>query len=213
MPRNRSLFVARLRLHRHGVLWWFAAVTLALLTAAWVLSLSHRAESTLAAYGRRRAVVVAARAMPAGHVVRAGDVRRRSQPAGLVPAGALQEPPVGRTLSAAVVAGEVVVGERVAPSGRSGVAALLPSGTRGVAVPVDQKGLRLRVGDVVDVLATFDTDAAAPSGDPTFPVAEEAMVVDVDDGAVTVAVGADDAPRVAFALAQGVVTLALVGGA
>jgi Flp pilus assembly protein CpaB len=212
VPRNRSLFVARLRLHRHGVLWWLAAAALAVSTAAWILSLSNRAEATLAAYGRRTTVVVATRSMDAGHVVRAGDVRRRSQPAGLVPPGALREPPIGRTVAAAIVEGEVVVRERVAPAGRSGIAALLPPGTRAVAVPVDQKGLRLQVGDVVDVLATFDPDAAAPSGDPTFAVAERAVVVDVDDGAVTVAVGADEAPRVAFALAQGVVTLALVGG-
>jgi Flp pilus assembly protein CpaB len=114
--------------------------------------------------------------------------------------------------------GEVLLASKLAPEGLRGVAALVPPGDRALAVPVDPGGLALRLGDRVDVLATFDVagaDDTAPAlptpAAPTFPVARAALVVGVGDGAVTVAVGPDEVPRVAFALARGTVALALVG--
>jgi Flp pilus assembly protein CpaB len=63
----------------------------------------------------------------------------------------------------------------------------------------------LRRGDRVDVLATFDPPPAGQ--EPTFPVAEAALVVDVGPEAASVAVGPEEAKRVAFAVASGTVTL------
>jgi hypothetical protein len=103
------------------------------------------------------------------------------------------------------------VAERIAPDGLGRVAALLPPGTRGLGVPRSPGTPDLEVGDVVDVIAAFDP-AAAVDGEPAFPVAASATVVDVGDEAVTVAVAADEAARVVFALGQGLVTLALTGG-
>jgi Flp pilus assembly protein CpaB len=101
--------------------------------------------------------------------------------------------------------GEVVTAGRVAPAGVGGLAALLPDGARALAVPIGPGTPPLRRGDRVDVLATFEGD------EPTFAVASGAAVLAVTrDKAVTVAVTADEAPRVAFALAQGAITLALV---
>ncbi|HEX7276722.1 MAG TPA: hypothetical protein VF244_05050, partial [Acidimicrobiales bacterium] len=68
-------------------------------------------------------------------------------------------------------------------------------------------------GDTVDVLATFDPAGAAEGVAPTFPVAVAALVVDVGDESAAVAVTPDEAARVAFALASGVVTLALASPA
>ncbi len=65
----------------------------------------------------------------------------------------------------------------------------------------------VRPGDRVDVLATFDSTEGET--EPTFPVAMGALVVDVAEEAVTVAVTPEEAPRVAFATARGTVTLAL----
>jgi hypothetical protein len=68
----------------------------------------------------------------------------------------------------------------------------------------------LEVGDRVDVLATFDPGVSG-DGEPTFAVATGAVVVHVGDDAVTVAVRQAAAPRVAYALAAGTVTLVLSG--
>ena len=59
------------------------------------------------------------------------------------------------------------------------------------------------------VLATFD--ATISEGEPTFAVARRAVVVHVGEDAVTVAVGESSAPKVAYALAAGTVTLVLSG--
>jgi hypothetical protein len=78
-----------------------------------------------------------------------------------------------------------------------------------VAVPTGS-GLPLRVGDRVDVLATFDPGVSG-DGEPTFAVARGAVVVHVGKEAVTVAVAEAAAPKVAYALAAGTVTLVLSG--
>ena len=59
------------------------------------------------------------------------------------------------------------------------------------------------------MLATFDPAGGPDGAAPTFPVAVAALVVDVGDDSATVAVGPHEAARVAFAVATGVVTLAL----
>jgi Flp pilus assembly protein CpaB len=69
-------------------------------------------------------------------------------------------------------------------------------------------------GDVVDVLATFGGEAAeGAGGEPTFPVATAAVVVDVGEESATVAVTEKEAARVAFAVVNGAVTLALTAEA
>jgi hypothetical protein len=76
----------------------------------------------------------------------------------------------------------------------------------------------LAVGDLVDVLAVMPgAGLAGPGSDgagqePAFALVERAAVVDVADDAVTVAVPGGDAPRVAWALSNGAVVLALGGG-
>jgi Flp pilus assembly protein CpaB len=150
-------------------------------------------------------------------VLGADDVTVQRWPVAVVPAGAVADAPDGRIVTDAVVAGEAVVERRLAPGGLSTVAALVPEHHRAIAVPSSIGGLGtdappLTNGDRVDLLATFDVlDGDAP---PTGAVAEGALVVDVgDEGTVTVAVPEEDAPRVAFAVARGTVTLALVGAA
>jgi len=88
------------------------------------------------------------------------------------------------------------------------VASRVPAGRRAVAVPT-VAGLPVEVGDRVDVLATFDTGATG--AEPTIVVARDALVVAHEDDAVTVAVEQDAAPRVAYALAVGTITLVLSG--
>jgi Flp pilus assembly protein CpaB len=197
------------RLIRSPLAYWVAVVALAAFTASTIAGQVGRAGAQVARYGRLRPVVTAARAVEVGSVLRAADLVVRSMPAAFVPEGALTATGevVGRTVVVPLFRGSPVVAEHVAPDGLVGVAALLPAGGRAVAVPTGPASVALRRGDRVDVLVTFDPPPAGE--DPTFPVAEAALVVDAGPEAVTVAVTPDEALRVAYAVAAGVVTLVL----
>ena len=154
-------------------------------------------------------MVTALRSVEVGSVVRPADVAVRSMPAAFLPEGAVAATSavVGRTVVVTLFRGAAVLGANLAPDGLEGIAALLPAGARALAVPTGSTSVALRRGDRVDVLATFDPPPAGE--EPTFPVAEAALVVDVGPEAVAVAVAAEEAKRVAYAVAAGVVTLAL----
>ena len=202
-----SLRRRRLRPARPS-LYWTAAIGLAAVTALVVQGLVARAEDARHRWGDVVDVPVAATELSPGEVVDASDVVMQRWPEALLPPGAVDEAPVGRVVVSPVLAGEPFVRARIAPEGLSPVAALLPPGTLAVAVPAP--ALALEVGDRVDVLATFDPSLTGDE-DPSFAVAEAAVVVAVSDDSVTVAVTEAEAPLVAFALAQGIVTLALRG--
>jgi Flp pilus assembly protein CpaB len=205
MPLPRPLRFRR----RLGPRRYFALAAIAALAAgALVARITLDAAAATARWGPGRPVPVATRDLPAGAELARGDIELAVRPTALLPHAELARDPVGRRLAHPLVAGEVVLADRLAPNRASEVAARLPAGTVGVAVPHDGRGLRLVLGDRVDVLATFD--AETDTRDPTFAVARAATVVDVGEEGVTVAVPSADAPRVAFALAAGVVTLTLV---
>lgn len=195
------------RLARSPLVYWVAVVALALLTATTVSGLVGRAGAEAARFGRLRPVVTAASDLEVGAVVRGGDVAVRSVPAAFLPDGALgsASAAVGRTVVVPLFRGAAVVAANLAPEGLSGVAALLPAGTRAVAVPTGVGSVPLRRGDRVDVLATIEPPP--PGEEPTFPLAESAPVVDVGPEAAAVAVAPEEARRVAYALAAGRVTL------
>ena len=112
-------------------------------------------------------------------------------------------------LAEPVYAGEIVREERLAPEGLSAVAARLPPASRAMAIPVEPGTVpALVLGDRVDVLVALAPEAAG-EGPPGFALATDVLVVDVSAAAVTVAVPADTAPRIAVALGAGAVTLAL----
>ncbi len=79
---------------------------------------------------------------------------------------------------------------------------------------------RLHAGDHVDVLVTFDPAQVSASSDPTLTVADAVPVLALDSTTktsgstettgVTLMVDADEAPRLAYASANGVLALALV---
>lgn len=197
-----------MRLRRSPLPFWALALVLAVTTGLTVGRLAQQASQRAAELGGLVDVAVAARPVDAGRVLRDADVTRRRLPAALVPRGRPVPSPVGRVALVPLAAGEVLLAAKLAPDGLRGVAALVPAGHRALAVPVDPGGLDLEAGHRVDVLATFD--AGGDEGvAPTFPVATAALVVDVADEAVTVAVPPDQAPKVAFALARGTVTLAV----
>jgi Flp pilus assembly protein CpaB len=196
-------------LRRRPTPYWLATGLLAIATGVAVSALVERADAAFARYGTSRRVAVASHDLAEGETIGPGDVELRQVPSGLVPDGAVEQIPTGQTVRAPVYEGEVVVAARLAPAGLTGTAALLPPGTRAIAVPVDvASSLELDIGDAVDVLVALDPSVA--SDEPAVTVARGAPVVALGEAAVTIAVTADEAPRLAFALSQGTVTLALV---
>lgn len=203
--RRQPLFVSRLALRRRPAIYWSICVVVATACAVTVGGLTARAEQAAARYGGLQAVAVVARPLALGDEVGDGDVRIEQVPRAFVPAGALTSSPVGRTVLAPLYPGEAVVAERLAPDGLRGVAALLPEGSVALAVPSGPTALELVVGDVVDVLAT--------AGDgSTRAVADDALVVDVREQTVTVAVDRREGTAVATALTPATLNLALTSG-
>lgn len=200
-----------LQLRRHPRLWWLVVVGCALAAASVTAAVAGRAERAQAAWGRTAAVLVARHDLVPGQPVGPGDVDVVERPVATVPPTALRTLPRHAVSRSSVYAGEVLVRGRLAPTGLRGVAATLPPSTRAVAIPRDPATAPpLRVGDRVDVLVALPPDAAG-SGPPGFAIATNALVVAVEEAAVTVAVERVAAPRVAVALGQGAVTLALIG--
>ena len=186
----------RLLLARYPWLYWLLVAAVAAVAASAVGSVVDRATAPVRRLGPLVAVPVAARAVDMGTVLTDDDVRWRRLPAGVLPEGPRADDPVGRATLVPLVPGEPLLVSKLAPDGVVGVAALVPAGARAVGVPVADGMPPVRRGDRVDVLA--------PS-----VVAADAVVLDVTEVVITVAVVAEDAPRVVEAMTRGVVLLAL----
>lgn len=195
---------------RSPLLFWAAASVVALLTGLTAARFVGQARAQALRYGGMRPVVVAVGRVERGAVVNEPEVAVRLVPASAVPPGALSgmDQAVGRTVAVPLLPGVPVVADNLAPEGLRGLNALLPPATRAVAVPRDQASVKLQVGDLVDVLAILDGGASG-AGEPTVVLAEAAPVLDVAAESATVAVAPDAAADLAYALAQGVVTLAV----
>ncbi|MCU1378191.1 MAG: hypothetical protein JWN29_1174, partial [Acidimicrobiales bacterium] len=163
LPPRPPLRATRLRFRR-PLPFWLLAGLVAVATAALVGHLVADAAAERDRWGTLRPTVVATADVDGGERLTAGDVTVRRLPAALVPAGALRSLPAASLAAVDIHAGEAVLAARLVGPGSSAVAARLPAGTRGVAVP-SGSGLPLEVGDRVDVLATFDP-ATAGDGEP-----------------------------------------------
>ncbi|HEX2381856.1 MAG TPA: SAF domain-containing protein [Acidimicrobiales bacterium] len=201
-------------LRRHRGLYWVAAIALAVLTANTIATAVRRAEAARDAWGEARSVLVARRRLDIGDVVATDDVATESWPSTMVPRGAIgiDVDAIGRMVVEIVEPGEAVLAGRLAPDGLRGIAALIPPGWRAIAVPVGAAALPLSVGDRLDLVAAVGSTDVSESQSPAFVLAENALVVAADEQSVTVAVPADDAPRVALAIVTGSVVPALRGG-
>ncbi|HUS61209.1 MAG TPA: SAF domain-containing protein [Acidimicrobiales bacterium] len=206
-PLASVVELVRRILRRAPVGYWLAVMTASVMAAAIVVSTVKASERAATTYGDVRRVPVAAVPLAPGDEIDDADVRWILVPSAFLPAAAVAQEPVGHALIVAVAQGEVLLESKLAPWGRSGAAALMPAGTRAIAVPNGPAVPPVELGDLVDLLATVATEA--PGDEPTFFVARDAIVVAVDDDAVTVAVAIDDASRVAFAITAGTITLAL----
>ena len=208
---------------------WGAAGAVALLTAIVVAS-------DLAAIHRRAAdlgpvvnAVVATRELPLGATVRAADIVTRAIHRAELPEGAVEgvDRVTGRAITVPVLRGGFVTDANLAPRHRTGLDGVVPPGMRAMRLIVTN-AVRPRPGAAVDVLATFDTGRSGGTGtggpgttSSTVVVAAGVVVVGIDAEAgragahgdtlgITLLVDAEDAQRLAFAEANGVVTIALV---
>ncbi len=199
----------RRRLPPSAYAWWGAALLLAVVTGLVVAGAVGRAARAGDRYGRARPVLVATADLDPGDQVDAAHTDVRSLPDDLVAAGALRSLPTGnrsRTVVAPIARGEPILAVRLGAGSAHGPTALMPPGSRAVAVPVPVDGLPLAPGDHVDLLSP------GSDGRRGGLVARHATVIAVEHGATTVAVGPDEAPAVAEALGAGNVVIALRSG-
>jgi Flp pilus assembly protein CpaB len=208
-----------LRRSPRAALLWGAALVVAVVTALWVggTLASLRRQDTR--YGRVVAYAVARRDLPVGRAVTDADLSMVRARGGARPPGALAQHAVdGRVLVVAVLRGQAVTTRHLATHGRDGRGGGVAPGRRAMRIAVADTP-RLRVGDHVDVYVTFDPGQVSADTDPTLTIAEAVPVLalDRDDAVgdatttgVTLMVDVDEAPRLAYAAANGVLALALV---
>jgi Flp pilus assembly protein CpaB len=210
-----------------AVLLWIGAVLVALVTAVFVatdLAALHRRARGL---GPPRPIAAAVRDLPVGTTISDGDIRVRSVHRSQLPSGAISPAAArGRVVAVPLVRGAFVVDGNVAPRRRTGLNGAIPAGMRAMQIVV-RDALRPPIGSFVDVLVTFEPGSSGASGAaPTVVAARGVLVLGTDDApavvetgtdqrtgsglGVTLLVTEDDAPRLAFATATGVVTIALV---
>lgn len=188
------MLVVRIRswLVRHPRLVWLVAAS-AGAVATWgvagALASLDRAEQR---WGETVTVWVSPRDLAPGDPIEAIP---RAHPRAMVASSALARDPTGLVALQHIAAGETVMRADV---GRSGLE-LLPSDWRGVAVGVDATALGLAPGQRVDVVGGGQV------------VAEEAVVISVDDSADSAIVGVPQsvAAAVADAAMRGEVGLVL----
>jgi Flp pilus assembly protein CpaB len=213
-----------------AVLLWLGAVLVAVVTAVIVatdLAALHRRAQSL---GPSRPIAAAVRDLPVGATIADDDIRVRSVHHSQLPTDALSPGEArGRVVAVPVVRGAFVTGGNLAPRRRTGLDGAIPPGMRALRLVV-RDALRPPVGSSVDVLVTFEPGNTLESaGAPTVVAARGVLVLGTDDAptsfetgatnassspasamSVTLLVTEDDAPRLAFAAATGVVTIALV---
>ena len=206
---------------RSVALRWGAAALVAVVTAVVVasdLAALHRRARSL---GPQRSAVVAARDLALGETVTDDDLVRREIHESQLPRDvALDVDDVrDRVVVVPVLEGAFLSEGHLAPKDRTGLAGVVPAGSRAIQV-LPASVPALRPGDVVDVLAVVD----GSGGSGAHVAARAALVVRVDDSesappvdagappstrAVTLLVDAGDAGSIAEAAAVGVVTLVL----
>jgi Flp pilus assembly protein CpaB len=189
-------------------------------TVATDLAALHRRAGDL---GPERSVLVATHDIALGSALAEDDVTVVHRPESMVPADAAREPDVvvGRTVAVPVVRDAVLQAAHLVPPERDGLDGLVPPGRRAVRIePVDRA--RPEPGTVVDVLAALDP-GLTPGDDRATAVARGARVLSIGEDSVSADGGYDAGPAygvtllvtqeeaydLAFAAANGVLTLAV----
>ena len=175
-----------------------AVVAIAVVVAATVARANDRASLAAAAWELADSpVLVVTQDIPAGQIIDTDVVALRAVPVGLLPADAMHALPPGSRATTSLTTGEILRSTRVDPDAASPIAALLPRGHLAFSVPAGD--LSATVGDAVRLYDLATGSTAVRSAD----------VLAVDEGRVTVAVPAEDAPRLIAALGAGGIVAAI----
>jgi Flp pilus assembly protein CpaB len=201
LPRSFRSHLTR----RRGLPRLLAVGTLALVAGGITAGVVARANDLADDYGTRDSVPTAVRDLAVGHEIGDADVAWRSLPVGLVGGTALDRP-IGRIVAAPILRDEAIVAERVGPDGLRGPMAIAPEDSRAVAIPVGDTRPPVEVGDLVDVVAVSLNGLSRADR-----IASSAVVVALNDEAVTVAVDRGEVPATARAVLEGTAVIALVG--
>jgi Flp pilus assembly protein CpaB len=201
-----------LKLRRVPALYWILSLALAACTSVTIFRLAAAADSRARYWGTMAAVPVVTEPIAAGATVEPAHFEIRRVPESLLPHSAVEFEPAGLTAIVPMWPGEVLVEAKLAPAGLDGPAAMLQTGERAVAVPRSETTPPLSPGDRVDVILNLDPSVTG-GGPPAIPVARAVRVLHLTEAAVTLAVPAEDAAKVAFGAAQGALSLAIAGPA
>lgn len=200
------------------LLLWLCAALVAIVTSLTVASDLAAIDRKAKMLGPPVTVVVATRDLPVGATITSAAVTTRRIHDGVGP-GALRDRRAAheRVVTVPILAGEVVRKRHLAPRRRVGLTGVVPDGMRAVRVTTDD-ARAARPGDRVDVIATFDAAQGSVETQTTTVVAPAVLVLAVeraDDGqsteseALTVLVEVADVEPLAYARANGILTLAL----
>jgi Flp pilus assembly protein CpaB len=200
---------------------WALAVLVGFVTVRVVLGDLGALHRRAHALGPDVHVIVAARDLPLGARLGPNDMRSLWRPRATVAADAIRDvrAAVGRIVAVPLVHDDVIRAAHLTAAARNGLDGVVPFDRRAVHV-VMKDGFRPPRGAVVDVLASFDPASLVDAGarGRAAIVAAGAQVLALDDPAqsggpagtgVTLLVTVAEAPAVAFAAANGDVTVAL----
>lgn len=198
------------RVLRQPVVWWLLVIVLSGITASTVQRDYAAAAEARLAWGEATPVLVAIHDLAAGDLIAPG-AELRQWPRAMVPAGALAATAPDAVARFDLIAGEAIHADRVSTTSSGQLADRLPDATVALAVPVHSGVPPLSIGDRVDLFATFDGVARSEATDATQRVAQAAVVVDLGEEVITVAVPDAAVAATAGALARAEVTIALTG--
>ncbi len=197
-----------------AALLWAGALIVTLATTLLVVDALASLRHQDATYGRLRSVVITRRDLTLGERVDAQDLTVRRVRGDIPPGLADATQAVGRIVRVPLLAGAPVSKRHLVARDRGPTSGVLPAGMRAIRVVIEH-GPQPAVGDVVDLLATFDPQILGSDDDPTIVVAAAVPVLKVDPPdpqdsvAITVMVSPHQSRRIAFSTTAGVMGLAL----
>lgn len=161
------------------------------------------ARSLRNSYGNHVEVAVARTELHVGQVITEQDFERRQLPESLIGAGVASDP-LTRTVIEPILAGEPIMDRRLSGSEAAGIDALIGPRSRAITIERSPTTPAVEPGDRVDLFAPAVRGGAVR-------VARRSRVLAADDQSVTVAVLETEAPAVAGASIEKILSILLIG--
>ena len=178
-------------------------LSIAVLAGVVTLRAVAGAEATRDRFGTLRSMPVATHDLAIGHVIVSNDLEWILLPIALSATSTVEDP-IGRTVIEPILDNEVLVDARISGSVGAGRAAVIDRTSRAISIERSALTPPMRPGERVDIYT------ASPRSGAT-AIARHALVLEVDDRAITVVVSETETAAVARAVIDGSVILALRG--